>query len=125
MTRLFYSVFAVLFMLISCQSSTPEQAKETKEDVAAASSEAASSSTSAENAAPMPGDYAMEPDTIIIRGRCQQGCTMPKIIKIAEHNALNSPWKEFSVKPNGDFAYKLYLAEPRRIAIRTEKRTSY
>lgn len=123
MTRLFYSIFASIFLMIACQSSTPE-AKETP--AAAVSPEASTpATTESYGAVPMPGDYAMKADTIVIRGKFQAGCTMPKIIKIAEHNELNSPWKEVAVNPNGEFVYKMYLAEPRRIAIRTEKRTSY
>jgi thiol-disulfide isomerase/thioredoxin len=67
----------------------------------------------------------MKPDTIVVRGKFLGGCDMPKMIKMAEHNELSAPWKEIAVNANGEFVYKTYLTEPRRIAMRTEKRANY
>lgn len=129
MTRLVYSVSAVLFLLIACQSSSPDAVAKAEPAATSSTPAGATSSTetsSSEVAAAVPmGGYAMTPDTIVISGTYGQGCVIPAKIKIAEHNELNSPWKEVAVNANGEFKYKMYLAEPRRIAVKTEKRTVY
>lgn len=132
MTRIFYSLFAILFLLISCQSSSPTQAnaeaQDAKEDAAPSASAETASPTTSESLAPaaMPGDYVMKPDTIEIRGKFQAGCTKPSIIKVAQHTELgDAGFKQVAVNANGEFTYRIYLSEPRRIAMRTESRTNF
>jgi len=138
MARVFYSLVALLWMMISCQSSSPDQKSPEAESVvsntdAAVQADAAGNTdtgtppaTDAATPVSMAGDYTMKPDTIEIYGKFLPGCDMPKVIKIAEHNEVgNAGFKEVSVNASGDFRYKMFLAEPRRIAVKTEKRTMY
>ncbi|HXH18332.1 MAG TPA: TlpA disulfide reductase family protein [Chitinophagales bacterium] len=98
----FLTAIVPLFLVTFCQSvSTPE----TKPAAPAAT------------ASPAPV-YQMKPDTIEIRGKFLAGCTMPGTVKIALHNVDNTFWKDVSVT-SGEFKFKHFLTEPRRIAIRT------
>ncbi len=110
--RITLSVFIFLWTLISCQSNT---ASNTENASAASVSEVAAS----------PADFQMQPDTIWLEGKFLPGCAIPGTIKVAEHNELNSPWRQATVNSNGEFKYAIYLTEPRRIALRTEKKASY
>ncbi len=69
--------------------------------------------------------YQMTPDTIEILGKFLSGCANPAIIKIAEHNELGGSYRTVTVNPNGEFTYRLYLAEPRRIEVKTTKGVRY
>jgi len=111
-------IAVILPLLInSCQSGI------TKSDMPLPAEKAEASAVNKQTAVTFE-EFPMKPDTIEVRGKFLQGCEMPKMIKIAEHNELSAPWKEVPVV-NGEFRYRLYLAEPRRIALRSEKRTSY
>lgn len=60
----------------------------------------------------------MTPDTIIIRGRFADNCPVKEGLKIALHNVDNTWWKDLPVT-KGEFVFRHYLTEPRRVAIRT------
>ncbi len=113
--KLLLTTFILPLVINSCQSGT------TKPETTAVEA------STANTAEPLiaPPDFPMTPDTIEVRGKFQQGCDMPRMIKIAEHNELSAPWKEIAVNASGEFVYRTYLTEPRRIAMRTEKKANY
>lgn len=115
-TMQFAFTFVFIHWLVAACHSQPEAS------LPAAQSKAAAHASPPADLQP---EFQMKPDTIEVRGRFLAGCTMPSIIKIAEHNELSSPWKEVPVSPSGEFKYRMYLPEPRRIAMRTEKRAAY
>lgn len=104
--RLYLTAFILQFFLTSCQSNSPAQ-KETKQ---------AATATAVTTAAPV---YQMKPDTIVVRGKFLPGCTVPGNIRIALHNVDNTFWKDVAVSKTGEFSYKHFLTEPRRVALRT------
>ncbi|HXH18333.1 MAG TPA: TlpA disulfide reductase family protein [Chitinophagales bacterium] len=114
-----FTAFILPLLANSCQSSTTPS-----EGVAAEATVTETAAASGTQRAVPPDDFPMKPDTIEVRGKFMQGCMLPRIIKIAEHNELSAPWREVPVV-NGEFKYRFYLAEPRRIALRTENRTGY
>ncbi len=69
--------------------------------------------------------FPMTPDTIEVRGNYLSGCKIPGAIKIAEHNELGGAYRSLTVDTNGEFKSRFYLAEPRRIEIKTEKYVRY
>jgi len=118
------TVFLLHLVIVSCQSGNSKSDNSTASAASGTSVETIKAETAIDQTS-IPNDFPMKPDTIIVRGKFQAGCEMPKIIKMAEHNELSAPWKETPVNANGEFVYKTYLTEPRRIAMRTEKRASY
>ena len=120
--RLLFTAFILPLFINACQSTNSETKAASTE---AASSQPAETAVGSNQSEAVQSGFEMKPDTITVRGKFASDCDMPKIIKIAEHNELSSPWKETQVNANGEFNYKMYLAEPRRIALRTEKRANY
>jgi len=103
--RLFLTAILLPLIITSCQSESPGS-KPAEANVA----------TPAAVQAP---SFPMTPDTIQVRGKFLPGCTMPNNIRIAIHNVDNSFWKDVPVSKTGEFSYKQFLNEPRRIALRT------
>lgn len=119
------TIFLFHLVIVSCQSGNSKSDNSSSSSAPAGPAAEATTADAASAQTSLINDFPMKPDTIVVRGRFQAGCDMPKTIKIAEHNELSAPWKEIAVNANGEFVYKTYLTEPRRIAMRTEKRANY
>lgn len=104
--RIIFTAILLQFFITSCQSSAEKPEKTTNASVV----QTESVNTVA---------YPMTPDTVEVRGKFLSGCTVPNNIRIAIHNVDNSFWKDVAVNPSGDFKYRFYLNEPRRVALRT------
>lgn len=101
--KFYLPLIALQLLLTSCQSGSGNQEKTPEAAPAAAPAFV----------------YQMKPDTITIKGKFLQGCTVPGNIRIALHNVDNTFWKDVAVSKTGEFSYKHFLTEPRRIALRT------